>query len=192
MAPAKPAHTLTEEERKEMLLHPSLSSLADPLTFSGVCDVNRLPECCDENDDIDNCDDVFVYKDENLVTLIPNDGTTQEEIVHAPLASPETLSMASGVSLCSPVSGVRDSLRLSLHRCAERQMDSPNEAAEIANGGMNTINIVRNGNISNLCRGDNSSQKMIETQFISKNSDIEMGHANGCDSKQKDYMVKLR
>ncbi|XP_012940156.1 diacylglycerol lipase-alpha [Aplysia californica] len=196
VAPEKPAHTLTEEERREMLAHPSMSSLATPTNSepNGFSDMsNRNAVGSDESDvrfngGISNDGEGLIYKDEKSAVFgIPNSET--EEMVKAPLASPETLSMASGVTAFSPSTSIngRDSLRQSLHRCAEKRMDSPSELVhecETSNAPAKHRNDSSKGKANSPHVG--KSGKMDSNCL--PNNDVESATTSG----QEDYTVRLR
>ncbi|CAG5121550.1 unnamed protein product, partial [Candidula unifasciata] len=139
VAPEKPVHTLTEDQRREMLSHPSVSSLATPT----ASEVNNSSE---RTQNAHGSEDSTSHNNENNFNgngeaLIEEDETSAlfgmhrseiEDLVRAPLASPETLSLASGVTVFSPSSSIlgRESLKQSLPRCVEKQMDSSSETPD--------------------------------------------------------------
>lgn len=199
VAPEKPVHTLTEAERREMLSHPSDSSLITPT----VSEVNNSSERTqnargseDSNSHVNESNyggngEVLMEEDETAA-LFGIHRSEIEDIVRAPLASPETLSLASGVAVFSPSSSIvgRDSLRQSLQRCAVKQMDSPSENLD-DNGitSNKTQQSQTTGNVS-LNRG-RASPRGWENGVPSSIMDIEAGR-NPEIEEHDDYKGKLR
>ena len=116
----------------------------------------------------------------------------EEDMVMAPLASPETLSVASGLSAIgafSPSSSLmgRDLLRHSLQRCAQKQLDSPNETeGETGEEGKRRLIDLARGPTTGSNKGQRSSLKKAGLHLDPETWD------GGILDSGEDYTVKLR
>ncbi|GFN93684.1 Sn1-specific diacylglycerol lipase alpha [Plakobranchus ocellatus] len=204
VAPDKPGHTLTEEQRLEMLNNPSCSSLPSP----EASDTNnshsheehyqrnqagnsfRNPECsegAEGGEALEEMEEQLNYG----TSASPYHARQEEDVVIAPLASPETLSVASGLSAIgafSPSSSLmgRDLLRHSLQKCAQKQLDSPSEA-DIETGEECKSRLL------DLARGPSSGSSRSKKSSLNKTS-INLDPEAGDDilDRGDDYTVKLR
>ena len=218
VAPDKPGHTMTEEQRLEMLNNPSCSSIPSPSASDtnnshshsqdepnqrhqagcnnvrgpdgaegGVYGGDILEEEMEEQLRYGTSSSPFYGKQEPQ-RMGAESGAVQveEDMVMAPLASPETLSVASGLSAIgafSPSSSLmgRDLLRHSLQRCAQKQLDSPSEA-EVENceeGRKRLLDLARGPSLG-AAKGPIPPPKKAGL-----NTDLEAGDG-------EDYTVKLR
>ncbi|GFS13864.1 Sn1-specific diacylglycerol lipase alpha [Elysia marginata] len=222
VAPEKPGHTMTEEERLEMLNNPSCSSLASPTasdtnnshshsqddphqrlqaynnirtsdgTEGGAHGNDILMEEMEQQIQYGTSASPLYRGQEPGIMGAESRIEVEEDMVIAPLASPETLSVASGLSAIgafSPSSSLagRDLLRASLQRCAQKQLDSPSEVeGETAEDGKKRL--------IDLARGTSSGTSKVQRSSLKKaglNLDPEAGAGEILDSGE-DYTVRLR
>lgn len=168
-----------------MLNQHSFSSQATPSDEAGSSvDINNVRGSEDSHLGVN---EVFMEEvDDSMLFGLPNSET--EELVKAPLASPETLSMASGIAVFNPNSNQigRDNLRQSLNKCAEKSMNSPCEILR-----ENDVVSVQRG-VRTLSQRSNSSpnsRKNKHPHNSSTNSrDVELGN----NKEPDEYHVKLR
>ncbi|XP_055888225.1 diacylglycerol lipase-alpha-like isoform X3 [Biomphalaria glabrata] len=187
VAPEKPVHTLTEEERREMLNHPSVSSLATPsdILLSNAINSSDIQNTRGSEDSNLNGEVFLEEVDDSILFGLPKSDT--EELVRAPLASPETLSMASGVAVFSPSSSIigKDNLKHALHKCAEKSLSNTNEAIL-----ENEFNVNQRAQRSVSQRGNSSPLARLakKTSSESNSQDSQTSSCNEPDA----YHVKLR
>ncbi|RUS83012.1 hypothetical protein EGW08_009249, partial [Elysia chlorotica] len=223
VAPDKPGHTLTEEQRLEMLNNPSCSSLPSPTASDtnnshshsqedpsqrqqgsnnfrnaggmegGSHEEDILMEEMEEQLRFGTSASPYYGRQEaGRVGAESRDAEVDEDMVVAPLASPETLSVASGLSAIgafSPSSSLmgRDLLRHSLQRCAQKQLNSPSEAdGESSEDGKRRLIDLAQGASTGGNKAQRSSQKKTGLH-----QDPEAGDG-GIQDSGDDYTVRLR
>lgn len=187
VAPEKPVHTLTEEQRREMLSHPSVSSLATP-TASEVNNSSERTQNPHGSEDSTshingnnfNGNGEALIEEDETAALFGMHSSEIEDLVRAPLASPETLSLASGVAVFSPSSSIlgRESLRQSLQRCAEKQMDSPSETPNSSGTNSNKNHSYKASRSVSQGSGGSSSKGNSVSSAL---EDSEAGKLSECD-----------